>query len=222
MVEKRWIKTSPLITQHSTLVILHVFSLPPAVITIDVSPSPIFFFLPQKWYNYSISISSHPSFFLLHSSFSPSQLSLTLSLPSLCSCLFRLGWDKWERMNTLGAWGSRRAECEGQGEERGGGGVTWTCRDWLVRKIKPQQWWRVMNGSHYEWFAERRSRLGCLEKIGGGGWRGSNGMAEEEQMMLKVSCKRGKKRGATAISSPQWWSKGFSMLQTNYFIQSVV
>ena len=114
----------------------------------------------QSWYNYPISISSHPSFLPLHSSFSPSQLSLPLSparppLPPLCSCLFRLGWDKWERMNTLGTQGSRRAECGGQGEARGGGGVTWTRRDWPVRKIKPSRWWRVMNGSHYEWFGER-------------------------------------------------------------------
>lgn len=114
-----------------------------------------------SWYNYSISISSHPSFLSLHSSFSPSQLSLTLSpapsLPPLYGCLFRLGRDKWERMNTLGAWGSRRAECEGQGEERGGGGVTWTRCDWPVRKIKPRRWWHVMNGGHYEWFAKRRA-----------------------------------------------------------------
>ncbi len=159
-------QTSPLITQHSTRVISHLpaFSLPPAGISIDASHirylAPIFPFLPKKskmederredggntiqsWYNYPISISSHPSFLPLHSSFSPSQLSLTLSpTPSfllLCSCLFRLGWDKWERMNMLGTWGSRRAECEGQAEERGGGGVTWTRRDWLVRKIKPSQ-----------------------------------------------------------------------------------
>lgn len=42
-----------------------------------------------------------------------------------------------------------------------------------------------MNGSHYEWFGER----------GAGGeevWKGgsSDGMAEEEQMMLDVSCKK--------------------------------
>lgn len=141
----------------------------------------------QSWYNYPISICSHPSFLPLHSSFSPSQLSLPLSpaRPPLCSCLFRLGWDKWERMNTLGTQGSRRAECEGQGEARGGGGVTWTRRDWPARKIKPSRWWRVMNGSHYEWFGER----------GAGGeevWKGgsSDGMAEEEQMMLDVSCKK--------------------------------
>lgn len=135
----------------------------------------------QSWFNNSISISSHHSFLPLHSSFSPSQLSITLSpAPSLFphwSRLFRLAWDKWERMNMLGTWGSRRNECDVQGEESGGGGVTWTHRDWLVRKIKPRWWWRVMNGSHYEWFAER-----------GAGWVGggmgvvgcSNGMVEEE------------------------------------------
>lgn len=128
-----------------------------------------------------------PFFLFIHLSLPLNYPSLAhpLAPPPLCSCLFRLGWDKWERMNTLGTQGSRRAECEGQGEARGGGGVTWTRRDWPARKIKPSRWWRVMNGSHYEWFGER----------GAGGeevWKGgsSDGMAEEEQMMLDVSCKK--------------------------------
>lgn len=129
-----------------------------------------------------------PFFLFIHLSLPLNYPSLAHPLappPPLCSCLFRLGWDKWERMNTLGTQGSRRAECEGQGEARGGGGVTWTRRDWPARKIKPSRWWRVMNGSHYEWFGER----------GAGGeevWKGgsSDGMAEEEQMMLDVSCKK--------------------------------
>lgn len=162
---------SPLIIWHSTPAISHIhrsFHSRLLVALFDASHvhhlSPIILVLPKKskmedesredgrntmqsWYNYSISISSHPSFLPLHSSLSPSQLSLTLSpAPSLplCGCLFRLGWDKWESMNTLGALGSRRTECEEQGEERGGVGVTWTH---LVKKIKLRRQWHVMNGT---------------------------------------------------------------------------
>lgn len=164
----------------------------------------------QSCYNFSISIRSNPSFLPLHSSFSASQLSLPPSptpvLIPLCSCLFRLGWDKWMRMNTLGTWGSRRAECEGQGEERGGGGVTWTRRDWLVRKIKPSRWWCVMNGSHYEWLAKRGAGCDVWKKIPGV-W-GSNGTAE----MIMTNdvggfLQKRKEEGATAISKVQWRSK---------------
>lgn len=105
----------------------------------------------------SVLISSHSSHLFLHSSFSPSQLSLVfLATPSLLSAagLFRLGRDKWEETEYTGsvgvkmgwAWGTKR----GEGKWRGG---TWTHYDRLVRKIKPGLWWRVMNGSHYERFA---------------------------------------------------------------------
>lgn len=67
-------------------------------------------------------VHSFPSFIILSLSIIPHFLSHSLHPPG--GSLFRLGRDKWERMNTLGVWGSRRAECEGRGEELGGGGVT--------------------------------------------------------------------------------------------------
>lgn len=181
--------TSPLITQHSTSHLSSTCRFTPTCwyhywcfphpLSLSYRPLPSKKKLNGRWegrrwkeynavliellhFNQLSPLLSSPSFIILSLSIIPH--SLTRSLPPLCGCLFRLGWDKWERMNTLGAWGSRRAECEGQGEERGGRGVTWTCRDWLVRKIKPGRWWRVMNGHHYEWLAERWAHWDIWEK----------------------------------------------------------
>lgn len=99
---------------------------------------------------------------------SPSFIILSLSIISpslfpLSSCLFRLGWDKWERMNTLGTWGSRRAECEGQGKERGNLNLPWlACKENNTQPMVTCYEWQSL------WMVcRKRSRiLVCLEKIG--------------------------------------------------------
>ena len=141
---------------------------------------------------------SFPSFIILSFSIIPHSTSHS-SLPSAAACL---DWDldKWERMNTLGVWGSRRAECEGRREKKGGRGVTWTRHDRLVRKIKNSQWRSAMNGSHYEWFAER----GYWKKLRG---ECSDEMTEDDGGFTEKDEKAG------PISQVQWKSMVFSMLQ---------
>ena len=174
----------------------------------STTPPPFFpFFLPKKkqkwkmredgrktmlsWYNYSISISSHPSpspsFIILSLSIIPRSFTPPppppLSSP-LCGCLFRLGWDKWERVNTLGAWGSRRAECggAGRGEGRQRGNLNsprlarkenntppmMTCNEW-------QSLWMVLRTDQQAEITGRNGRQGAAM-----GWqRGRNAVGGE-------------------------------------------
>lgn len=157
-----------------------------------------------------IPISFHPAHISVHSSFSPSQLSLVLATPSLLSAagLFRLGRDKWERLNILGAWESRRGECEGWEEGRGGGGGNLNSLWRLDRKIKPAPWWRLMNGRHYEGFAEwsdwKKKKRKTL-------WRwGSGGMKEDELVMIMVPQEQETVR---KIHLGKWKNPVFSLLQ---------